>query len=83
MLEITLGRMDVDTTTAEDVASAHAALAEGTFDFCLTDMKLPDGSGIEIVQHINDNYPSLPVAMITAHGSMESAVEALKAGAFG
>jgi two-component system, NtrC family, response regulator PilR len=82
LLEITLGRMDIQTRSAEDVKSAHSLLAEHTFDFCLTDMKLPDGNGIELVKHISDNYPNLPVAMITAHGNMESAVEALKAGAF-
>jgi len=57
-------------------------LDENEFDFCLTDMKLPDGNGIDLVQHISDNFPHLPVAMITAHGAMESAVDALKAGAF-
>ncbi|MFT4676998.1 MAG: two-component system response regulator PilR (NtrC family) [Patiriisocius sp.] len=82
LLEITLGRMDIDTLAAADVSSALTLLSENPFDFCLTDMNLPDGNGIEIVQHISDNYPQLPVAMITAHGNMESAVEALKAGAF-
>ncbi len=82
LLEITLGRMNIDTASAENVASAKALLEEQSFDFCLSDMNLPDGNGIELVQHINDHYPQIPVAMITAHGSMESAVEALKAGAF-
>jgi two-component system response regulator PilR (NtrC family) len=82
LLEITLGRMDIETRSAEDVATAKAMLAEYDFDFCLTDMQLPDGNGIEIVEHIQSEFPSLPVAMITAHGSMESAVGALKAGAF-
>jgi two-component system response regulator PilR (NtrC family) len=82
LLEITLGRMGVETQSAADVASAINMLTQYEFDFCLTDMKLPDGNGIEIVQYIQKNHPLLPVAMITAHGSMESAVEALKAGAF-
>ena len=82
LLEITLGRMDIDTMSAADLTSARALLSENLFDFCLTDMNLPDGNGIELVQHINNNYPATPVAMITAHGNMESAVEALKAGAF-
>ena len=82
LLEITLGRMDIDTRSAEDVASAKQLLEQNHFDFCLTDMRLPDGNGIEIVQHIAREYPHMPVAMITAHGNMESAVEALKAGAF-
>ncbi len=82
LLEITLGRMNIDTASAEDVTSAKALLDEQSFDFCLSDMNLPDGNGIELVQHMSDHYPQVPVAMITAHGSMESAVEALKAGAF-
>ncbi|MBQ74814.1 MAG: sigma-54-dependent Fis family transcriptional regulator [Gammaproteobacteria bacterium] len=82
LLEITLGRMDISTLSAANVASAKLLLAENDFDFCLTDMNLPDGNGIELVQHIQRERPHLPVAMITAHGSMESAVEALKAGAF-
>ena len=82
LLEITLGRMNVETQSAADVTNAKALLTSHEFDFCLTDMKLPDGNGIELVQHIQEEYPNIPVAMITAHGSQESAVEALKAGAF-
>ncbi len=82
LLEITLGRMGIETLSAKDVTSAKALLQNNEFDFCMTDMNLPDGNGIELVQHINSNYPQVPVAMITAHGSMDSAVEALKAGAF-
>ena len=82
LLEITLGRMNVFTQSAENLEAAYALLAANTFDFCLTDMKLPDGNGIELVQYMAEKYPAIPVAMITAHGSMESAVEALKAGAF-
>lgn len=82
LLEITLGRMGIETLSAKDVTSAKALLQNNEFDFCLTDMNLPDGNGIEIVQHISSNFPQVPVAMITAHGSMDSAVEALKAGAF-
>ena len=82
LLEITLGRMEIQTRSAADLNSARIMLEKHHFDFCLTDMKLPDGSGIELVQLINRQYPLLPVAMITAHGSMEYAVAALKAGAF-
>jgi two-component system response regulator PilR (NtrC family) len=82
LLEITLGRMGITTVAAEDVSTAKERLAEAEYDFCLTDMKLPDGNGIELVKHIQSDYPQLPVAMITAYGSMESAVDALKAGAF-
>lgn len=82
LLEITLGRMDVDTRAAANLTEARKLLADETFDFCLTDMNLPDGNGIDLVQHISSDFSHIPVAMITAHGNMESAVEALKAGAF-
>ncbi|MDP7146218.1 MAG: response regulator, partial [Pseudomonadales bacterium] len=82
LLDITLGRMGITTFSAADVASARQLLAERDYDFCLTDMKLPDGNGIELIVHIQNNYPHLPCAVITAHGSQEAAVEALKAGAF-
>ncbi len=82
LLEITLARMDVDTDSAADLAEARALLAQKDFDLCLTDMRLPDGNGIDFVRHIQQSKPYIPVAVITAHGNMESAVEALKAGAF-
>ena len=82
LLEITLGRMDVNTDSAPDIKSAKVLLSKTKYDFCLTDMRLPDGNGIELVRHISHTHPDLPVAMITAHGNMESAIEALKAGAF-
>jgi len=74
--------MGKETRSAEDIGSAINLLASDSFDLCLTDMRLPDGNGIELVKHIAVNYPEIPVAMITAHGNMESAIEALKAGAF-
>ncbi len=82
LLEITLMRMGIDSDSAADLAEARARLEQGAFDVCLTDMRLPDGSGIDLVRHIQRHHPRLPVAVITAHGNMESAVEALKAGAF-
>ncbi len=82
LLEITLGRMKLDTVTAADLTSAMALLSSETFDLCLTDMHLPDGNGLQLVEHINANHPQLPVAMITAFGSMDTAIAALKAGAF-
>ncbi|MES9899021.1 MAG: sigma-54 dependent transcriptional regulator [Sedimenticola sp.] len=82
LLEITLGRMNIDTRSAGDLSSAREQLQKESFDLCLTDMRLPDGNGIELVELINHQYPQLPVAMITAHGNMESAILALKAGAF-
>jgi two-component system response regulator PilR (NtrC family) len=82
LLEITLSRMGKNTISAENINDATTVLAEHNVDLCLTDMKLPDGNGIELIKHISKRYPDLPVAMITAHGNMESAIEALKAGAF-
>jgi two-component system response regulator PilR (NtrC family) len=82
LLEITLGRMDVATLSAPDLAQARRLLESHRFDLCLTDMRLPDGNGIELVAQIGEKYPTMPVAMITAHGNMESAIQALKAGAF-
>ncbi|MDX1569777.1 MAG: response regulator, partial [Xanthomonadales bacterium] len=82
LLEITLARMNVDVKCAADVAEACALLDHERFDLCLTDMRLPDGNGLEIVAHLSRVQPGLPVAVITAHGNVEAAVEALKAGAF-
>ncbi len=82
LLEITLQRMGVDTTPAADLRTARDLARNGAFDLCLTDMRLPDGSGIELVRFIQQHTPQVPVAVITAHGSMETAVEALKNGAF-
>ena len=82
LLAITLGRMGITTTVAATLAAARAALAAHSFDLCLTDMRLPDGSGLDLVSLIQQRYAALPVAVITAHGSMEAAIQALKAGAF-
>ena len=82
LLEITLGRMNIDTAAAQDLATARRFLDEEPFDLCLTDMHLPDGNGIELVDHIASSQPGLPVAVITAFGSMDTAISALKAGAF-
>ena len=82
LLEITLGRMKIDSRAAEDLRAARTLLETERFDLCLTDMRLPDGNGIELVESISRDYPELPVAVITAHGNMDSAVQALKAGAF-
>jgi two-component system, NtrC family, response regulator PilR len=82
LLGITLERMQIDVQPAGDCASAIAALRTGDFDLCLTDMKLPDGDGLNVVEWIQQHRPQLPVAVITAHGNVESAVRALKLGAF-
>ncbi|MCP5208788.1 MAG: sigma-54-dependent Fis family transcriptional regulator [Hahellaceae bacterium] len=82
LLEITLLRMGIDTVCAATVKEAYAALSTQEFHLCLTDMNLPDGNGIDLVAHIQKQFPSTPVAVITAYGSMDTAVAALKAGAF-
>ncbi|MCY1481325.1 Transcriptional regulatory protein ZraR [compost metagenome] len=82
LLEITLGRMKLDTRSARNVKEAREWLAREPFDLCLTDMRLPDGSGLDLVQHIQQRHPQVPVAMITAYGSLDTAINALKAGAF-
>ncbi len=82
LLEITLVRMGLDVGCAGSVAEAKAHLAERNYDLCLTDMRLPDGDGLQVVRHIQSEYPTVPVAVITAHGNTDNAVTALKAGAF-
>ncbi|MEW9572679.1 sigma-54-dependent transcriptional regulator [Rhodanobacter sp. Si-c] len=82
LLTITLGRMDLQVDAVGTVAEARRALADKTYDLCFTDMRLPDGTGHEIVEHIAANHPEMPVAMITAYGNVDAAVNALKAGAF-
>ena len=82
LLTLTLGRMDIDTESATDVDSAKAKLGAGHFDLCLTDMRLPDGDGLELVEWMQTHTPNVPVAVITAHGNVETAVQALKLGAF-
>jgi len=82
LLEITLGRMDLLTLSASNLEEARHHLNSNDFHLCLTDMKLPDGNGIELVREIQSDYPHIPVAVITAHGSTETAISALKSGAF-
>jgi two-component system response regulator PilR (NtrC family) len=82
LLALTLSRMGLVSSEAETLAEAHRLLQQHDFDLCLTDMRLPDGNGIELIRHLQQHHPELPVAMITAHGKMEIAIEALKAGAF-
>jgi two-component system response regulator PilR (NtrC family) len=82
LLSITLQRMDLNPRTASNVAAAQRMLKAEQFDLCLTDMQLPDGDGLELVKWIQQYSPSVPVAVITAHGNMETAVRALKLGAF-
>jgi two-component system response regulator PilR (NtrC family) len=82
LIELTLTRMDVACLLAADLKEARALLQTQAVDLCLTDMKLPDGNGLELVSHIQAHAPQVPVAVITAHGNVESAVQALKNGAF-
>ncbi len=82
LIELTLLRMGLDVERASTVKDAREKVQTGKFDLCLTDMRLPDGEGLELVQFISDNLSDLPVAVITAHGNTENAVAALKAGAF-
>lgn len=82
LLEITLGRMNLQTRSAGTLGQARKLLQDDSFDLCLTDMRLPDGDGLELVAEIQNAYPQTPVAVITAHGSTETAINALKSGAF-
>ena len=82
LLTITLGRMELDVDAVGSVSEARSALAGRRYDLCFTDMRLPDGSGQEIIELIAASYPDMPVAMITAYGNVDAAVNALKAGAF-
>ena len=82
LVTMTLGRMQLDSRTAPDLATARRLLTTERFELCLTDMRLPDGDGLELVSFIQAQHPNLPVAVITAHGNVELAVRALKLGAF-
>jgi two-component system response regulator PilR (NtrC family) len=82
LLGLTLARMGLDAHCAATTAEAYALLGKNSYDLCLTDMRLPDGDGLTVVDYVAKNHPNLPVAVITAHGSTENAVAALKAGAF-
>jgi two-component system, NtrC family, response regulator PilR len=82
LLELSLLRMGLGVETAATLAEAYRRLTEKTFRLCLTDMRLPDGDGLELVRHIGEQHKDLPVAVITAHGSIDTAIRAMKLGAF-
>jgi two-component system response regulator PilR (NtrC family) len=82
LLSLTLRRMELDPETAADLGEARDRLLGESFDLCLTDMKLPDGDGLDLVEWMQTHAPGIPVAVITAHGNVEAAVRALKLGAF-
>jgi two-component system response regulator PilR (NtrC family) len=82
LIQITLERMDIECSSAADFSQAIALLNQQEFHFCLTDMKLPDGNGMDLIALAQKKYKKMPIAMITAFGNMETAVAALKSGAF-
>ena len=82
LLTMTLGRMGLVVEAAANVAEARERLANNSYSLCFTDMRLPDGSGQEIIELVARDYPETPIAMITAFGNVDAAVNALKAGAF-
>lgn len=82
LLELTMLRLGLASDGAASLAEARRLLGEKRYRLCLTDMRLPDGDGLELVRYISENLRDLPVAVITAFGSMDNAVTALKAGAF-
>ncbi len=82
LLSMTLQRMDIEVSACADVASARDRLSRQEFQLCLTDMRLPDGDGLELIEWMQNRGLKTPVAVITAHGNVETAVRALKAGAF-
>ena len=82
LLELALRKMGLEVDKAGNVRDALAKLASLRYDLCLSDMRLPDGNGLQVVQHIAQHNLDVPVAVITAHGNMENAITALKAGAF-
>ncbi len=82
LMQMSLSRMGIDTHSAHCLSDAKKCLAEHAYDACLTDLNLPDGNGLQLLEWINEHGPSLPVAVLTAYGNMEIAIAALKAGAF-
>ena len=82
LMQMTLKRLGVSCHTAENIQQAKQLLTKHQFNICLTDLNLPDGNGIELVEHISQHFHGLPVAVISAYGNMDVAIAALKAGAF-
>ncbi|HBD11402.1 MAG TPA: sigma-54-dependent Fis family transcriptional regulator [Porticoccaceae bacterium] len=82
LLGMTLNQLGLEVVEAPDLTAAYQKLKKAVFDICLTDMRLPDGDGLALIEHIQQEYPQTPVAMITAYGNTDIAVEALKRGAF-
>jgi len=82
LMAMSLSRMGVQSQIAHNIKEAKTLLLQQHFDACLTDLNLPDGNGIQLVEYIAGQYPQLPVAVLTAYGNMNIAISALKAGAF-
>lgn len=82
LMQMTLARMGIKTHLAYRVEQAKQLFTQFHYDACLTDLNLPDGSGLELVQHVSQTYPHTPIAVLTAYGNMDIAIAALKAGAF-
>ncbi len=82
LMALTLGRMGIESFSAASLKEAYDLLLQHKFHICLTDMRLPDGNGLTLVEHLQVKAPEMPVAVISAHGNVESAVQALKYGAF-
>lgn len=82
LIEITLIPLGIHCHSAENLAQAYTLLEQHRYSLCIADMRLPDGNGLDLVRHIQRHHPKLPVAVITAHGNIATAVEALKLGAF-
>lgn len=82
LLDITLSRMGIDVDCAATVKEGMEYLSNNSYSVCLTDLRLPDGDGIELVKWMQKHHANLPVAVFTAHGNMDTAIAALKAGAF-
>lgn len=82
LLTMTLIQMGLDVSSSKDLTDAKKQLSEEQFHFCLTDLKLPDGNGLDFVKYVRKQYPHMPIAVITAFGSTDNAIEAMKLGAF-
>src|SRR5688572_11118774 len=82
LLSITLDRINMTSREAADLQSAKKLIDQESFDLCLTDLCLPDGSGLDLITYIQTKSPNTPVAVITAHASIDTAIQALKNGAF-
>ena len=82
LMQMTLSRMGIKTHIAHHLQQARYFFTEYKYDACITDLNLPDGSGLDLVRHVSEHYPKTPIAVLTAYGNMEIAISALKAGAF-